>query len=249
MKSSFKIIKNLERIEEKKSCVIPISDINTFEEELQQTENDYEKIIEEAKVEAKKIRDEAIKQAKTDAQETLEELKKQTYDEAYEMGFKQGVSKGHEEGYLNGEKESELIRKQAKMVLDHAHQSAKDMIDKNEDEIIDLAVHIAEQIILTTLSKNDESLIKMAQDACSEFKNKKHVIISVNPSKKALFDSNIEVFEKICPNTIFTIIEDEKISDEGCVLESDAQVVDTQITGQLEKVKEALMEMEANNGK
>lgn len=249
VKSSSRIIKNLEMIEEKKSCVIPVNHVYTSKKESapQPEKNEHEEIIKKAKIEAEQIIQQAVEKGKEEAQATIETLKENTYNEAYKQGFKEGETKGFDQGLSEGEKQGDLIRKQAKMVLESAHKSAQATIEKNESEIIQLAMHIAERILFTSLSQNEEHLIRIAQDACTEFKKKKHVIVSVHPEKKVFFEMNIDALQRVCPHTTFSVIEDTKISQDGCVLESDAQVVDTQITGQLEKVKEALLEMRASN--
>ncbi|NLK73544.1 MAG: hypothetical protein GX285_11065 [Clostridiales bacterium] len=253
MRSSFRIIKNVGPVREEKKCTIPINEIkihlvrDTEEDNLEQILTENEAIIEGAKAEAEKIIREALIEAETEARLAAESIKEKAFNEAYAEGFHKGQEDGYQQGYEEGVKESELLRKQAKMVLENAHKNAQEMIEKNEGEIIDLALHIASKLMLTTLQKDDMPLIKMAQDACREFKDKKHVIISVHPEKKAFFETNIDVLKKICPHTTFSILEDEKISETGCVIESDAQVIDTQITVQLDKVREALLEMGISN--
>lgn len=253
MRSSFRIIKNVDPVREEGKCTIPVNEIKIHlvsektDDDLDQNLTENVAIIGEAKAEAERLIREALIKAETEAKLAAESIKEKAFNEAYAEGFHKGREDGYQQGYEEGVKESELLRKQAKMVLENAHKNAQEMIEKNEGEIIDLALHIASKLMLTTLQKDDMPLIRMAQDTCREFKDKKHVIISVHPEKKAFFETNIDELKKICPNTTFTILGDEIISETGCVIESDAQVIDTQITVQLEKVRQALLEMGISN--
>lgn len=234
---------------EEEKCTIPINEIkirlvnDKENDETYQISTEEEIIIEKAKLKGEEIIQKLILNAEIEA----EALKERIFDEAYAKGLAEGKEDGYNKGYEEGANESDLLRNQAKLVLQNAHKSSKEMIEKNELEIIDLAIQIANKIMVMTIQNDDKPLISMAQNVCKEFKNKKHVIISVCPQKKSLFETNIDDFKKICPNTSFTILEDERISEMGCILESDAQVIDTQITLQLEKVKEALIEMGMKN--
>ncbi len=245
MKSLYKIIKNSDSFEERKSCVVPVAEIVTVSTAASSDDSgeNVNDIIEEAEKEASRIIEAAKIQAKQDAQAVLEELKEKTYQEAYKSGFEKGRKEGYDTGHAEGIKECESLRDQAKKVLKNAHEQALQIIEKNEGEIIELSVYIAEQILQTAISRDDAPLMKIAQDAFREFKDKKHVIISVHPNKKPFFETNIETLKRVCPYTTVTLLEDEKVPENGCILESDSQVVDTGIDGQLEKIKEALLEM------
>jgi len=250
VKSLYKIIKNTDPSVEKKSCIIPVSEIISGEPVVAPDDpvRNSKKIIEEAEEKASIIIEHARKEAEKEAQGTLEALKEKTYQEAYKSGFETGQNEGYEAGQAESRKDCQLIRNQAKSVLEDAHKKAAHMIEKNEDEIIELSIYIAEQVLQTALSREDAPLIKIAQDAFREFKDKKHVIISIHPNKRAFYETNLDQLKKVCPYTDITLLEDEKVSEKGCVLESDSQVVDTQVEGQLERIKEALLEMGTSHG-
>lgn len=235
---------------EKKSCIIPVAEIVSGGAVVAPDDpvKNSNKIIEEAEEKASIIIEHAKKEAEKEAQETLEALKEKTYQEAYNRGFEKGQNEGYEAGQAESRKDSQLIRSQAKAVLEDAHKKAVHIIEKNEDEIIELSIYIAEHILQTALSREDAPLIKIAQDAFREFKDKKHVIISIHPNKRAFYETNLDQLKKVCPYTEITLLEDEKVSEKGCVLESDSRVVDTQVDGQLERIKEALLEMGRNHG-
>lgn len=251
--SSYRIIKNPVLKQEEKRCVIPVFDVDDGikglhpDDPVENAKIEASRLMAEAENEANRIKKEAIDKAKEDAQSFLEELKKNTYEEAYNLGFIEGKKEGFDAGSCEGIEQGDLIRKQAKLVLEMAHKNAQEIIEKNETEIIDLSVHIAKKLLMTSLLDNHEALITIAKDACTEFRNKNQVIISVNPRIKSFFMNHVEGFKEICPNTVFTVLEDEKVNETGCIIESDTQVIDTQITSQLENVKEALLEMRTKN--
>lgn len=250
--SSYKIIKAYANQEDKNACVIPIHDVKqeghpSLIDPVEKAKSEAENILAEAEYNARQIKDDAIQKAQIDAQVMIDELKKLTYDEAYKQGYEEGQAEGYNQGQEEGQKQADITRKQAKFVLQNAQKMSQDSIDKHEIEIIDLAIHIARKVLLKTISDQDEHLLFIAQDACSELKNKSQIIIRVHPVNSTLFISQVEVFKEICPNTVFSVLEDEGIDETGCVLETDTQVINTQITSQLENIKEALLEMVKKN--
>lgn len=252
MHSSYKIIKAYANPEKKVECVIPVNDIEgdtniSVLDHEERAKIEAEQILQQAKYEAQQIKEEALKKAEKEAQVMIEELKNNTYNNAYKAGFEEGKTEGANQGLLEGQEQGEVIRKQAKFVLENAHQMAQNTIDKNESEIIALSVHIAKKILLKAISENHEHLIDIAKDAFIELKNKAQIIIRVYPTRSSLFLNHIESFKEICPNTVFTVLEDEAVDETGCIIETDTQNIDIQITSQLEAVKEALLEMRTNN--
>ena len=252
VQSSYKIIKSYANQEKKTACVIPVHDVKKevhpgILDPVEKSKAEAENIILEAEYHARQVKEEAFQKAQIDAQVMIDELKKHTYDEAYKSGFEEGKTQGFNQGLIEGQEEGEVIRKQAKFVLQNAHKMAQNTIDKNENEIIELAVHIAKKILLKSISHRDEHLLFIAKDACVELKNKSQIIIRVHPANGTLFLSQIESFKEICPSTVFSVLEDESVNETGCMLETDTKIIDTQITSQLETVKEALLEMGTKN--
>lgn len=248
MPSSYKIIKSHANEQQKRACVIPVHDIKreahpSVLDPVEKSRVEAERIMREAEYAATQIRDGAVQKAQIEAQASIDELKKNTYDEAYKLGFKEGNEEGLSQGIKEGQEQGETIRRQAKFVLQNAHKRAQDIMDRNEAEIIELAVHIAKRILLKSISENEEHLLEIAKDACVELKNKTQIIIHINPNNSSLFLSHIDIFQQVCPDTIISVLEDERVNETGCILETETKVIDTQITNQLEEVKEALLEM------
>lgn len=253
MLSSFRILKDQPVEDGNKRYVIPIINIETtvdpVEEELQneeviiEAEQEAQNIISQAKQEAAKIVQKSIEEAA----EKIEAIKREAYEEAYRQGYEQGEKDGYQVGFQTADKEGELIRKQAKMVLEGAHKKAQEITEKNQKDVISLSVQIASKIMSHVLSDNMEYIVDIAKDAMFEFKNKKQIMINVHPSNKDLFERSMDAFTGLLPNTSIIIMVDEKIQPSGCIIESDTLNIDTQITSQLEQVKSALLEMRSDN--
>lgn len=251
MPSSFSIIKDRISEETDKRCVIPVLEIKQAdrnEKSSKTAETEYaeqlaEKIVAEARQEASAI----LQKAMDEASAEIERLKKEAFDQAYRQGYEQGEKDGYQVGFQAADKEGELIRKQAKLVLESAHKKAHEINEKNQNDIIELSVQIAGKIINASLSENQEYILKIAKEAISEFKNKKQVVIYVSPENAELFGRSSDSLSAVCPNTSIVIMEDEKVSPFGCVIESDTLIIDAQVTSQLEQVKNALLEMRKKN--
>lgn len=253
MPLSYKILKNTNIEENDNKYVVPLKDIDLSDEQKQNID-EANKILSDAKIEAVniiesaekeklKIIEETKKTAEQEASEYVEELKDKGYEEGFRIGHEESNRKGYEEGLEEGKKQAELLRAQAQQVLENANKKAQEYIDNFENDIVDLAINIARKIANITLNEDKENILKIAKNACVEFRNKEQIIIFIHPVNVDFFEVNIDELKTICPNSIFEIIGDEKIETTGCIIESKDQVIDVQIGSQLEKVKEALLGM------
>jgi len=198
------------------------------------------RLIEEASAGSKSILD----QAQSQAEKLLEDAKKA----GYEQGFEKGYQEGYKAGKDKAEKDYEALLSSAKDLIEKAHIESRNYIKRTEDEIVDLAVSIAESIIKYSIDTRDEGIIDMVKAALHRAEEMGMILFRCSPDTILLLKANEHEFKKICPKAVFSFIEDKSIKSNGCIIETEEQVLDLEIQGQLEKVKTALKEMsEANN--
>lgn len=201
---------------------------------------------------AKKARDNAdlyarsiIDRAKSDAISIIEkakaeseEIKKREYETARKEGYEEGFKKGHDESI----KQSQDLREEAENVLEEAHRVSREYIDNRKEEIVTLAIGIAEKIIGYKCSLDDEVIKRIINDSINSCAAKKQLIIRVNPMDYAPVDCRRDEILKIMgEKVILNIVRDNSIKRGGCRLESESCFVDADIDSQLEKIKQALL--------
>jgi len=255
MRLSYKVIKNTNITEQK--CVIPTQ--NSIAEDENPSSDDMLKLIENANNMSQKIiesaereRDSIVMQAQFDAEnqmaEHIEELKQKGFEEGKALGYEHGRSEGYEQGYLMGQESIHLLELQVNDVLKSAHSEAKTHIESMEVDIIELAINISERIIRTSLLSDHEQIYRSAKDVIATFKNRKQVVIRIHPQNVDLFNHRIDELKEVCEGAVFNMINDERVDITGCIIENENQIINTDITSQLENVKQALLKVRLNDG-
>lgn len=193
-----------------------------------------QQIIDGAAREGKNIIEKAKKEA--------EKIKKDSYDDGIKKGHEEGYQKGYEEGLKSGFDETKDVRDQAQNVLDEAHRASREYIKNQKDEIVNLAISIAEKIIGYEADTKDEAIENIVKKSIESVIYKKSIKIWVNPLDYATLDCRMnEILEQTNDEAIVTLLKDEAIKRGGCKIETEVSSVDATIDTQLTKIKEALM--------
>lgn len=246
MPLSYRVIKNSQVDPIEDNIEIPILSSEGFKNHLpEEIALEQKKILQNTK-KAQKI----IEEAERKSQEILhrtkqeaEDLKEQILQEAFQKGTVEGQKKGYQDGYSKGIEESQEIQKEAKQVLKSAHRESREYIRKTKEEIIQLAASMAENIIKYSINLEDENIVNMVNNALRKVEERKQIIIRCHPENVLLLEVHINQFKKICPNGVFTILEDKGKKLEEVIIETEAQIIHLDIDKQLENIKTALMEM------
>ena len=248
MQSSYKIYKNQEisyEIEEKE---IPLKD-NKYIDRIGFSSNQANSLFKKAKEEANRIvevakdkENEVYNKAIADADIVIEEKKNEAYLEGMIIGKKDGYDEGYKDGILASERESKHIIEEAKETLSDAFEESKKIILDSQEKIIELSLKIAEEIIKKEAELDDSIIVGITKAALYEVRNLRHIIIKVLPEHQSIIEDNISNFKDICPDAYFTILKDASLKDNGCIIETDKQIIDATIDSQLDVIKSILLE-------
>ncbi|MTI69485.1 MAG: hypothetical protein FH751_04410 [Firmicutes bacterium] len=220
--------------------------IDTYDEELENIEVLRKEILNNAKLEAKEIINDANDQKKellNKAKEEINVLKDKAYKEAYDEGFNKGKTEGFNKAYDEAKVEANALRKEAKDVLKDAHKKSRDYIEGTNKEIIDLIIDVSENVTGLLINESEKNIVEMVKKALQEVREKRQIILRIHPESSLYLESNLHQFNKICPNAKFTILEDKDLEENGCKIESESEIIDLQISEQLENIKSKLLEM------
>ena len=203
-------------------------------------ESDIKKIV---KDELENARQEAallIKQAEVEKERILSEAEKSSTEiekDAYEKGF----DKGSQEGIEEGEKEISrlLIRLQA--ILTEASDLRGKMMNSAEEHMIETILLIARKIIKDEVSNRKDVVINNIRSALKKIRGQEDIRIRVNladekitAEKKSSFIQKLEKIKNI------QIIEDSRVSQGGCIIESDIGSIDATVETQFNEIEKAL---------
>lgn len=204
-----------------------------------------EMIIKEAEVSSKKI----LEDSKASSRKILEDSKKAAEkalnaakDEGYQQGYRQGYNEGYQFGINEANSEADEIRKNADIYIESCKNETEAYIKNKHEEILQLSITIAKQIIKSELIVNPEIVNKIAEQVLSQATDRKHVVLKVNPAdfnvvKNKKDDLSIYVEN---PNNLF-IIADSSVTQGSIKAETASGFIDGDIATQLDMISKILL--------
>jgi len=219
-------------------------DINNAEEYNARLEQLREEIICKARTDAEEILAKARSIAENILAEAMKEADKIVKDaekratELFEEAMAEGYSQGRQEFESTVREKLNSAEEKARELVDEAYQERNRLLEGMKDEILNLAVSIAEKILKTELDRNEEafrSIVINALKKVTDYENIK-VRLSESDYKKYLSDGKDEIFSR---SGNITFIKDKHLKKGDLIIESDSGTIDAGIATQLNQVKTA----------
>lgn len=175
----------------------------------------------------------------------LRQIYEQLKKEGYEEGFKRGFEKGHEEGL---KKSYEEIRKQENRIKDkisNLDKIIRELSNFKEEqikiflpEILTLSKKIAKKIVSAEIKVNEKILLNIIREALKEINLSEQIIIKINPSD--FKNLSKELNQLISDNPSIKIIASPDITQGGCYIESQEQIIDSTIEEKFKEIENVL---------
>ncbi|WP_449353948.1 flagellar assembly protein FliH [Virgibacillus natechei] len=203
-------------------------EINKTKDQLQHLNDQKEKLLLETKTQIKKEK------------EDWENEKQQYIKEAMEEGYQAGFSQGEEAGL---EKYQDLLDK-ANAITDESIRDYHATIDKSEEAILDLAIHIAGNILKRRLTDDPSSFLSLVKAAIKELKDQSIISIYLHPTTyKYVLKQKDELVLILGNETKLAIYVHEDIQEDGCLIEHPYGQIDAGIDTQLKQIRNVLHEI------
>jgi len=177
----------------------------------------------EAKAEAQTILERAQADAErmiTDAHEEAERIKAEAYDEAKSTGYDEGRQQG--------------IAEFSELVADFARRM-RQIEDQAIPQLRDLALKIARKILGRELEFHPDAVIDIVKQALTEkARLRREVFLRVNPEDLAMIrEHKADLVEVLSRCKEIGLREDPDVTRGGCIIETDAGIIDAQLETQL----------------
>lgn len=187
-------------------------------------------LLDQANLEAQAI----IEQAETRAAEITAEARRRVETEAEEIkaaAAREGYEKGYREAQKQAENEGRQIRHEARKVLAQAEEARRQKLEHMKDEILALAVEIAQKIVARELETHPDTVLRIAEEAILLAAGRKQVVLWVNPSELEICLSRREQLAALLPPRVdLQIMTDEAVEMGGCLLENEYGRVDARLS-------------------
>ena len=212
---------------------------------LHEPQSEAEKIIEQAKNTAEQYLNEARQQA--------EVIKKQTYEESYQLGQEQGRRDGQQEGYQNGFSQGQQAgRAEMQQVIEQAvektqqllrvtEEEIKEQLIAAEEQIVEIALAVARKIVAYEVSENPMVVLPLVKAALEKVSDQEEVVIRVSMDDfEAVLQAKKDLQTMVGKEHALKIIVDGTIECGSCIIDTSYGTVDARIDTQFEIIKKAL---------
>ncbi|MCU4137672.1 MAG: Flagellar biosynthesis/type III secretory pathway protein FliH [Thermodesulfobacteria bacterium] len=185
--------------------------------------------------------------------------------EGFEIGYKEGLNKGYleghkrgyKEGFEKGKKEAEERYKKLENILKKDFQEkirfintflkklekeSKELILNMDKEVLNLALNIAQKLILKEIESDPEISLRLIKEALNYIAEGTELNIKVNPEEYKFLEENL--LKYISPSQKIKLIPDESISKGGIFIETSLGVIDATFEKRWKKLLETLLKDE-----
>jgi len=180
--------------------------------------------IPKAKSEAQKIVDQALKEANGIREEAMEA--------------------GREEGRAEAGSRIE----EALETVNQAVKERKTIIKDSEQEILRLALKVAEQIIRSEVSMHRDVCLNIVAEAIGRVSDREQIIVRVNREDAEYLKRYKDRLAGMLDGVkSFSIIEDANVEAGGCVIETNLGFVDAKISTKIKSIEAALKQVSSED--
>lgn len=194
-----------------------------------------EVIIKGAEEQAEKI----VAQAKLAAEAEVARIHQEAAEEGFQKGYTDGYNKAEQEAAQTIQENAQRATEDIKRFLNHAAQAREHAIDHVRDELLDVAVTIAEKVIHVSLKSSKEIIKRMILSATEKLKRREWVQIYVADCDV----KGVTQTDPMLAAALSTISEHVKIvpmhdAETGtCIVEMPDQIIDASASTQLENIR------------
>jgi flagellar assembly protein FliH len=146
-----------------------------------------------------------------------------------------------EEGRREGREEASARIEEALETLNQAVKERKKIVKDAENEIVRLALKVAEQIIRSEVSMHRDVCLNIVSEAIGRVSDREQIIVKVNREDAEYLKRYKDRLAGMLDGVkSFSIVEDSNIEPGGCVIETNLGFIDARIGTKIKAIEEAL---------
>jgi len=158
----------------------------------------------------------------------LESIQRQAYDEALEKGYQEGLAKGLKAGEVKITQQAQGI----KNLMNSLAEPLKELDEKVENELVDLAILIAKQLVRRELKIDSGQVVAVVKEAVAALPSSSHLVkLHLHPEDASLVRAALQLDE--AGSERWKIIEDPVLTRGGCRVKTENSQIDATIENRL----------------
>ena len=163
-------------------------------------------------------------------------------ENAYQEGFAQGLAEGRNTGHAEGRKEAWStflpLEDTLRNLIEQIEQVQEDILNKQEQEILDLCIKMAQKIIHTEISQNPKLILANLREGLKSIGHHKVTAIRLNPRDLELIRDMRESISQSILNLEGVALEgDPGILAGGCLIQTELGYVDATMETQIQELE------------
>jgi flagellar assembly protein FliH len=195
--------------------------------------------LEAARAEAEAIRLKAIQ----DAERIREQARREGYQRGYDDGYHDGAREAQQRADAELQQTLETLRAHLQQVIQGVHAQHEAYLQHAEAQMLDLALEVARKVVREELKQQPAHVLAIVRDALRRVQGFGRLRIRVNPLDVDLLRQNRPSLLQVVDGVEgIEIVEDRRVDQGGCVIETEQGVYDARIRTQLGEIERVLRE-------
>lgn len=175
-------------------------------------------------------------------QTTVAELAVKAKEEAAQVGYRDGLAKGHEEAFLQFKQEAEARMKNFEALMKELETAREEILRANEKFLINLILRISRMVILRELKTDTGYIQRLAMDLIERVGVRENIKLRISPDDSHTLGMIKDGIEKSLGAMKNLSIEvDSKVPQGGCSIETQWNAIDADIDHALEGIAQSLI--------
>jgi flagellar assembly protein FliH len=176
-----------------------------------------------------------------DAEIQAEALKEAAWQEGFLSGERSCRQQMESEKALEVEEYRRQMSEQLQQIVDDIGAKRQDLWNSQEEEIIGFVLDIARKVIKTEITQNKDVVMEVIKNALRRVADKENVRIRVSVADSTHVKSLREDIMSLADGLRnLEIIDDRRIADGGCVIETNGSTIDAKVSTQLDEIERVL---------
>ena len=188
--------------------------------------------------ELRKLKAEVLENARVEG----EKIKKEGYQAGLTEGQLDGYESGLENGYQAGLEDANVLKKNALKVIDQATAEMVVYQKEKQHEFIELSSIMAEKILHKELSLSEPELKVLLEPVLNKLeKGDNFITIFVTKSNQESTKVFMESLKETYTDMKYVVLVDNSLEKNGCVIETNYELIDLQLKKQLDGMVKDLL--------
>lgn len=190
------------------------------------------------------VEEEAPQQEELVTAAEIEAIQQLAYTEGYAQGYEIGVSQGHKDGYTAGHEKLEALLTgrlhRLDSVLTFISQPLSDMDQSVIQQLADMSILIARQLIRRELHTDPGQVIAVVREAMATLPvNTRDTRIFLQPDDAGLVREAFSISEE--REQSWKLIEDPSLTRGGCRIEAENSKIDATVENRMNQIIASLL--------